>query len=299
MYEASSLGNTVLNSLWFHFSGDGEAFGRDGQYMWSDNILFTPVLTKGSTSVVGYFPKGVWYSLFDYSVLISTGKEFVLETPLTSTNVHVRGGHVIPMQQFAFTTSAVRESNFTLLVALDTEQKATGSLYLDDVDNGDGVDKGGAYSYVKYNVDKSIFQSHVASSVIINDSKRLSYVEKIIVLGIRYLQDCDEILSCSCTGSVLLLPSNQIIAASITLSPFPFSYLQFDFGPESVIPVSSNYSVFWTCQSDVDTHHVVTIVVVVLIVLSICLICCFALFPLFLNNEEIQYVSLENNIGDI
>ena len=134
LYNAHSKGETVLNAMWMHFPSDRTAFFRDGQYMWSDGILFTPVLVEGGTEVEGYFPRGKWYSLFDDSLVDAStqGVLKILDTPLLSTNVHARGGTVIPMQQFKMTTTEAKTTPFTLTVALDTEGSAAGSLYMDD-----------------------------------------------------------------------------------------------------------------------------------------------------------------------
>lgn len=104
--------------------------------MWAKGILFTPVLLEGATSVEGYFPRGLWYSLFDDS-LIDTSAEGalkLLDTPLLSTNAHVRGGTVLPMQEFEMTTAAARITPVTLRVALDSDGAASGSLFMDDGD---------------------------------------------------------------------------------------------------------------------------------------------------------------------
>ena len=131
MYRASTEGTTVMNALWVHFPADAAAIQAQGQYMWYDTILFSPVLKQGATSISAYFPTGVWYSLYDDRTI--TGPQtVVLETPLTATNAHVRGGIVLPMQEYAMTTKAVKESAFTLIVALDAHQESSGMLYLDD-----------------------------------------------------------------------------------------------------------------------------------------------------------------------
>jgi len=131
MYRASSEGRTVMNGLWVHFPTDRDALAAEGQYMWADSVLFTPVLLEGATQVSGHFPEGVWYSLFDDSII--TGPQSVtLDTPLTATNAHVRGGTVLPTQQYATTTAAVKRSPYTLVVAADANQEASGMLYQDD-----------------------------------------------------------------------------------------------------------------------------------------------------------------------
>lgn len=137
LYKASTEGSTVQNAMWMHYPSDPVSFSRNSQFMWSNGILFTPVLDSGATSVSGYFPRGRWYPLFEsdsYGVIdASTGGKFVtLNTPLENTNAHVRGGSILPMQLSAMTTAAARKTPFSLLVALDGSNSATGELFLDD-----------------------------------------------------------------------------------------------------------------------------------------------------------------------
>lgn len=105
--------------------------------MWSNGLLFTPVITQGKTSVSGYFPTGVWYAMLNTALIDCRegGKTVLLETPLETTNVHLRGGVILPLQNTnntAMTTTAARSTPFTLLVALDPLWTGKGSLYLDD-----------------------------------------------------------------------------------------------------------------------------------------------------------------------
>ena len=48
------------------------------------------------------------------------------------SQVHYRGGSIIPMQTPENTTAVTRTTNFTLCVALDNSSSASGDLYVDD-----------------------------------------------------------------------------------------------------------------------------------------------------------------------
>jgi alpha-D-xyloside xylohydrolase len=144
-YHASTSGTTVTRPLWFNFPSDSGSQGIDRQFMLGDAILVSPVLDQGATSVNAYFPpKAMWYSFQDWSMASSVDTSFSeqgvtlsLYTPLTATNVHVKGGNILPLQQAAMTTTAGRLTPFTLLVALCPGGKAFGSLFWD---NGEQVD---------------------------------------------------------------------------------------------------------------------------------------------------------------
>ena len=49
-----------------------------------------------------------------------------------SIQIHLRGGSVIPMQAAANTTVFGRKTNYTLLVALNSSESASGDVYVDD-----------------------------------------------------------------------------------------------------------------------------------------------------------------------
>lgn len=164
MYRAHIDGSTVHNALWMHFPEDSNTVYCDGQYMWSDSLLFTPVLEEHAVQVIGYFPKGKWYPLSvsgesdDRVVDASTGGMYVtLDTPLEVTNVHVRGGSVVVMQEAAMTTSSARRTPYTILVALDEKGRSSGALYLDD-----GISLSlERRTFINYSFDKGTFYSQV------------------------------------------------------------------------------------------------------------------------------------------
>lgn len=95
------------------------------------------MLIPNSETVNGVFP-GVgqgtrwydWYTLKE--VQAQPQQNMTMSAPLTYINVHVRGGSILALQQPQLTTAAVRKTPFSLLIALDDDDKAEGSVYLDD-----------------------------------------------------------------------------------------------------------------------------------------------------------------------
>jgi alpha-glucosidase len=100
--------------------------------------MVTPVLVQGATSVDGVFPgvkEGtIWYDWYTQSqvVNVSAGQNVTINAPLGHIPLYVRGGSVLPMQEPALTTYDSRRNPWGLLVALDAQGSATGSLYVDD-----------------------------------------------------------------------------------------------------------------------------------------------------------------------
>lgn len=86
--------------------------------------------------VNAYFPSAVWYDFSARHVAVDTsssgGGFEKLYTPLTTTNVHIRGGYVLPLQEAKETTTASRVTPFVLFCALNSDGDASGSLFWDD-----------------------------------------------------------------------------------------------------------------------------------------------------------------------
>ncbi|KAI3641242.1 hypothetical protein MIR68_000714 [Amoeboaphelidium protococcarum] len=137
-YEASQFGATVLRPLFFEFPQDEQLMYFDRQFLVGSAIMVTPVLEQGKDHVYGYFPAGRWYDWYSKRKVVDLpagqkeGQWLKLNAPIDHVNVHIRGGHIIPLQIPGYTTHESRLNNFELIVALDQSNKAYGSLYLDD-----------------------------------------------------------------------------------------------------------------------------------------------------------------------
>jgi alpha-D-xyloside xylohydrolase len=247
MYNAHSHGRTVHNALWMHFSFDTTTLTEtDGQYMWAGGLLFTPVLTEGALSVRGYFPQSLWYSLLDDSMIdASDGGKFVeLDTPLLSTNVHARAGQVIPMQDSAMTTAAVKASPYTLLVTLYKDFSGLeGNLFIDD---GVQVDLN-AYSLIRY---LSNVPSTLISTVVHN-----TYTTTTAVLSTVEIRGVQGVTDTTCSATITTDTGRVIEATTATLIPlsaYNKLVLTFDPNPTSAnsINIATNYTLVWDCSED-------------------------------------------------
>ncbi|NXD16675.1 LYAG glucosidase, partial [Nothocercus nigrocapillus] len=131
-HRAHSAGETVARPLFLEFPKDPNTWTVDRQLMWGAGLLVTPVLEAGKTKVSGYFPAGTWYGLAGDSTIHSKGQWILLSAPLDKINVHVRAGHILPLQEPAFRTAESRKKGMTLIVALTTDGFARGDLFWDD-----------------------------------------------------------------------------------------------------------------------------------------------------------------------
>jgi alpha-glucosidase (family GH31 glycosyl hydrolase) len=208
-YNAHTSGSLVARALWANFPGDPVALTIDYQFMLGDAIMVSPVVDQYSTNVNAYFPAGLWYNFNDRSFAFDTnagGVYHSLYTPLTSSNVHVLGGNVLPLQDAAMTTVAGRQTPFTFLVALNKNGHATGSLFWDDgeqinLDNVLSMNIDASSSTVGGSVYNTILTSTYADA-------DLFTLNTIVVLG---------------TSSMLSSPS-KVTLNGAALSSSQFSY---------------------------------------------------------------------------
>ncbi|NWW54633.1 LYAG glucosidase, partial [Pedionomus torquatus] len=141
-HRAHSAGETVARPLFLEFPKDPNTWAVDRQLLWGGGLLVTPVLEAGKTKVSGYFPAGTWYSLAGDSTIHSKGQWILLPAPLDTINVHVRAGHILPLQEPAFSTTESRKKGMALIVALTPDGFARGELFWDDGESWQTFEKG-------------------------------------------------------------------------------------------------------------------------------------------------------------
>ncbi|CAG9537346.1 unnamed protein product [Cercopithifilaria johnstoni] len=133
LFDVSLYGGTVIRPVFFEFTYDPETHDLGEQFMWGSAMIIIPVYQPGATSVSGYLPSTIWYSLrdFDYGTLIEPGRSEFSAPKDELIPVFIKGGAVIPRQQPNMTTTLSRNNPFELLIAVGPS-KSIGMLYWDD-----------------------------------------------------------------------------------------------------------------------------------------------------------------------
>ncbi|KAI8945447.1 glycoside hydrolase family 31 protein [Xylaria longipes] len=180
-YLSHSTGSTTMRALAWEFPDEPWLADADRQFMLGGAILVTPVLEEGATTVNGVFPGvgsgTIWYDWYSQTRVtgVETGQNVTIEAPLGHIPLYVRGGSVVPMQEAGLTTTAVRASPWSLLVALDTKGEASGGVYIDD---GESVDPE-ATAWVDFSVSGSALTATPSGNY--DDGNPLGYVT---ILGV-------------------------------------------------------------------------------------------------------------------
>ncbi|KAK5008877.1 hypothetical protein LTR28_003379 [Elasticomyces elasticus] len=140
-YYAHTTGSTVMRALSWEFPNDPSLADADRQFLLGPSLMICPVLAPLATTVGCVFPgvaQGeVWYDWYSQSAMdVQAGENATIDAPLgTFTHplqLFVRGGSILPQQEALYTTFESRNSSWSLLAALDMEDSATGTVYIDD-----------------------------------------------------------------------------------------------------------------------------------------------------------------------
>lgn len=152
-YKSHTDGNTVVRPLYHEFPMDFEAKKIDKQFLWGPALLISPVLVENEVELEAYMPNATWYDYYtEEKVPESSIGHTKIYTPLDKINLHIRGGNILPTQEGDTPPLNTRESRkqpFGLIVALDENKSADGSLFWDDGESIDTITNG-QYSLLRY-----------------------------------------------------------------------------------------------------------------------------------------------------
>ncbi|KAL9128057.1 MAG: hypothetical protein Q9217_003196, partial [Psora testacea] len=150
-HTASTTGAPIIRPHFYVHPSDVSGFALDDQFYLGDTgILAKPITTEGAESVDIYLPAGfTYYDYFTFKSYTGTGSAITLPAPLDKIPVLMQAGHVIPRKDRPRKSSGLMKWDpYTLLIVLDKDGKASGSLYIDD---GESFNyQSGAYIHRKF-----------------------------------------------------------------------------------------------------------------------------------------------------
>jgi alpha-glucosidase len=147
-HEASTTGLPIWRPVFFADPADPSLRSEDHAFLLGADILVEPVLTEGEPHVFA-LPKGIWRPF-----------RLVGEDPTADEALpvlKVRGGAIIPVGRIVQSTAEASLEPLTLLVSLDENGEARGTLY-EDAGEGYGYRRGDYLltSYVATQVDQTV-----------------------------------------------------------------------------------------------------------------------------------------------
>lgn len=96
-YQLYRTGVPLMKALVMEYQEDKNVYHVDDQYLFGDDLLVCPVVTKGAKTRTVYLPEGKW---FDYwTGRPYEGKQYIhVATPLDVLPIFAKAGAIIPMQ---------------------------------------------------------------------------------------------------------------------------------------------------------------------------------------------------------
>ncbi|KAJ9579721.1 hypothetical protein L9F63_004647, partial [Diploptera punctata] len=170
-----------MRPLWVEYPTDISTFALDDEYLLGDKLLVHPVTKQGASDVSVYFPdsNSIWYDVDTYRKLQGGGAVKISVT-LSKIPVYQRGGTIIPKKERIRRSSSLTHNDpYTLIVALDRNGSATGTLYIDD---GQSYD----YKNHKYLYLSLEFNGNKLTSRFIDNAHypTKSWLERVVILGL-------------------------------------------------------------------------------------------------------------------
>lgn len=179
-WKAHVDGDTVVRPLFFEFPSDVHTYNIDEQFLWGSALMIVPVLEEDKTDVSAYLPAAVWYDFYTLAVVPASGAQHTLPAPLDTIPILIRGGSVIPTQTPNVTTTESRKNDLELLITLDEDCRATGSLYWDD---GDSLN---TYADRRYNLlNFTLADSQLIGSAVWWGYNDMPALDKVTILGVQ------------------------------------------------------------------------------------------------------------------
>ncbi|KAA8643060.1 hypothetical protein EYZ11_011729 [Aspergillus tanneri] len=134
-HEASVNGTPIVRPQYYVHPSDEAGFAIDDQlYFGSTGLLTKPVVSEGTQSVDVYIADDEkYYDYYDYTVYQGAGKRHTVPAPIEKVPLLMQGGHIIPRKDRPRRSSGLmRWDPYTLVVVLDKNGEADGTLYVDD-----------------------------------------------------------------------------------------------------------------------------------------------------------------------
>ncbi|PLW22299.1 hypothetical protein PCASD_15310 [Puccinia coronata f. sp. avenae] len=169
-FENTLTGAPMTTPQYVMFPQDEAGFGVDDQfYLGSAGLLVKPITQEGVTSTDIYISDDQpYYNYFTSDMfLIDQGKhssrKFTFPAPLGTVPLFQRGGHIVTRRDLIRRAAPLMwKDPITLVVALDNEGQATGTLYLDDGESFNH--ERGQFLYKRFSIKKESSGSFTLSS---------------------------------------------------------------------------------------------------------------------------------------
>jgi len=174
-------GTPPMRPLFYEFPEDANTYPIDNAHMVGDALLVTPVTQPNVQSWDVYLPGGgaLWYEFKSGRQESRSGQTISVPVDMHTVPVYQCGGSIVPtLERARRSTQIMLNDPYTLTVALDSQSKAAGALYIDD---------GKSYEYRsgKANYVKMKFEANKLTGVNneVSGLETSAWLERVKILG--------------------------------------------------------------------------------------------------------------------
>lgn len=129
-YEASITGVPIMRPLFFEFPNEPKLTNVDDQLLLGPSLLHKPITSPDCETINIVLPASkIWFDFFTLKPINDSSLKIDLET----IPIFVAGGSILPLKMRQRRSSVPMQWDpFTLLIILDIEGEAKGTVYIDD-----------------------------------------------------------------------------------------------------------------------------------------------------------------------
>ena len=107
-YRAHTDGSTVIRPLFHEYPTDKITLDIFLQFLVGAHVMIAPVTDEGMRQVQAYIPSKEWFNYYSGAPYLYEKQWINLSAPLDTIPVLLRGGSVIPTQEYANNTKYSR-----------------------------------------------------------------------------------------------------------------------------------------------------------------------------------------------
>jgi len=189
-YEHERFETPIMRPMLMDYPLDRNVYTLDDQYMLSDKLLVRPVMEKGAKNVTVRFPSTdgaqaghFWYDTDDYHKITAVGVQ-TIDVNINKTPVYQRGGTIITKKEIVRkSTVTMTNDPVSLYVAVDKDNRAKGTLFIDDETSYDYRESKYLYLAFDFNSD-TLTSSHIDQGA---DFETECKLDKVVFAGVEKL----------------------------------------------------------------------------------------------------------------
>lgn len=153
-YENATAGAPLARPFNFNGTNLDEKYANiTDQYMWGDDVMIAPVMTKGARSRKVVFPEGTWVDWNNPAKNYKGGTTAVVSAPLERLPMFVRQGAFIPQYTLAIENVGQYDPAFLTVKYFPAEEMTSYTLFEDDRTSTNTIENG-QYKLIEFSGEK-------------------------------------------------------------------------------------------------------------------------------------------------